>query len=82
MPNGIGLGSSARPHRPAIDPGLQRLFVSCLNNVLMVVDAQSGKVISTPTIGSGTDAAAFDPVRKLVFSSVTVNGVWTGSPGP
>ncbi len=63
------LPDCTKPHGLAIDPALQRLFVSCLNNVLMVVDAQSGKVISTRPIGSGTDAAAFDPVRKLVFSS-------------
>ena len=47
----------------------ERLFVSCVNQVLTVVNAQSGAVVAAIPIGSGTDAAAFDPLRKLVFSS-------------
>lgn len=43
--------------------------MSCLNNVLTVVDADSGKVVTTLPIGSGSDAAVFDPKRKLIFSS-------------
>jgi hypothetical protein len=45
------------------------LFVSCVNSVLQVVDADSGQVLQTLLIGKGTDAAAFDPVHRLVFSS-------------
>ncbi|HEX4378358.1 MAG TPA: YncE family protein [Steroidobacteraceae bacterium] len=71
------LPECTKPHGLAIDPALQRLFVSCVNNVLVVVDAQSGKVVSTLPIGSGTDAAAFDPVRKLVFSSNGRDGTIT-----
>ncbi len=35
----------------------------------MVVNADSGATVATLTIGSGSDAAAYDPVRKRVFSS-------------
>jgi len=57
------------PHGLAIDTKAQRLFVSCVNQVLTVVNSQSGAVVATVPIGAGTDGAAFDPVRKLVFSS-------------
>jgi YVTN family beta-propeller protein len=58
-----------KPHGLAIDAATQRLFVSCVNNVLVVVDAARGGVIATLPIGSGTDSAAFDPERRLIFSS-------------
>ena len=57
------------PHGLAIDTKAQRLFASCVNSVLTVVNAQSGAVVATLPIGKGTDGAAFDPVRKLIFSS-------------
>lgn len=57
------------PHGLAIDTKAQRLFASCVNNVLTVVNALSGAVVATLPIGKGTDGAAFDPVRKLIFSS-------------
>jgi DNA-binding beta-propeller fold protein YncE len=40
----------------------------------MVVDAGSGKVIAELPIGRGSDAVAFDPVRRRVFSSNGVDG--------
>jgi len=58
-----------RPHGLAMDRKTRRLFASCVNSLLVVVDADSGRVITTLPIGKGTDASAFDPVRKLVFSS-------------
>ncbi len=53
----------------AIDPGTRRLFSSCHSGVMVVLDADSGKLVATLPIGKATDAAAFDPVRKLAFSS-------------
>jgi len=57
------------PHGLAMDRQSHRLFASCVNKQLVVVDARNGKVVATLPIGRGTDAAAFDPKRKLVFSS-------------
>jgi len=57
------------PHGLAIDPASHRLFVSCLNEKLNVVDSQDGQVIATLPIGKGSDAVVFDPKRKLLFSS-------------
>jgi len=62
------------PHGLAIDPGTRRLFVSCLNKLLVVVDADNGKIIARVPIGAGSDAAAFDPKRKLIFSSNGIDG--------
>jgi len=57
------------PHGLAIDTTTHRLFASCVNNVLTVVNTDTGAVVAQLPIGSGTDAAAFDPKRKLIFSS-------------
>ena len=57
------------PHGLAIDAASHRLFVSCLNRLLVVLDSQSGHIVGTVPIGSGSDAVAFDPKRKLIFSS-------------
>jgi DNA-binding beta-propeller fold protein YncE len=56
------------PHGLAMDRATKRLFSSCVNGVLMVVDAETGRIVAKPPIGQGSDAAAFDPKRKLVFS--------------
>ncbi len=61
--------SCTSPHGLAIDTASHRLFSSCENKILLAVDADSGKVLATLPIGAGTDAAVFDPARKLVFSS-------------
>jgi YVTN family beta-propeller protein len=57
------------PHGLAIDLTTHRLFASCANAVLTVVNVDTGAVIATLPIGQGTDGAAFDPKRKLIFSS-------------
>jgi YVTN family beta-propeller protein len=57
------------PHGLAIDTAGHRLFSTCVNKVMTVVDTTSGAVLATLPIGQGTDAAAFDPVRKRAFSS-------------
>jgi DNA-binding beta-propeller fold protein YncE len=54
----------------AFDPQTRRLFAGCRGGQLMVVlDADSGKVITTEPIGERVDAAAYDPGTKLVFES-------------
>ncbi len=46
-----------------------RNFATCSNKVMVVVDADSGKNLATLSIGAYSDGAAFDPIRKLAFSS-------------
>jgi len=62
------------PSGLAIDREGRRLFAVCDEKKMAVVDADSGKVIATPAIGDGPDAAAYDPKTKLAFSS---NGAGT-----
>ena len=58
-----------KPHGLAVDPVTHRLFSSCLNAKLVVVNADDGHVVATLPIGRGTDTAVFDPKRRLIFSS-------------
>ena len=46
-----------------------RLFSSCENGKLDVINANTGKEIVSLPIGKGSDAVRFDPVHKLIFSS-------------
>jgi DNA-binding beta-propeller fold protein YncE len=57
------------PSSMAIDRTHRRLFIGCRNKLMGVVDADSGKVITTLPIGDHVDATAFDPETKLVFNS-------------
>ena len=49
----------------AIDRAHRRLFAACANKMMAVMDADSGKVVTTLTIGQGPDGAAFDADRQL-----------------
>ncbi len=53
----------------AMDVPTSRLFIGCRSKVLAVMDANSGKVITTLPIGDRVDAAAFDADNKLIFAS-------------
>jgi DNA-binding beta-propeller fold protein YncE len=57
------------PSGLAIDQKNRRLFSVCGNKKMMVVDADTGKVVATVAIGEDPDAAGFDPGTQLVFSS-------------
>jgi YVTN family beta-propeller protein len=57
------------PHGLAVDPVTHRLFSSCVNAKMMVLDTDNGQIVASLPIGKHTDAAAFDPKRKLAFSS-------------
>lgn len=57
------------PSGMAIDRVGHRLFSVCDGQKMAVVDYDTGKVIATPAIGKGPDAAGFDPKTKLAYSS-------------
>ena len=63
------LNGCVRPHGLAIDRQTHRLFVSCPNKVMAVVNADTGAVVASLAIGEGSDFAEFDPVRHRAFSS-------------
>jgi YVTN family beta-propeller protein len=58
-----------RPHGIAIDSLTHRVFATCVNNIMVVIDTDTGATIATLPIGSRSDAAVFDAKRKLAFSS-------------
>jgi DNA-binding beta-propeller fold protein YncE len=53
----------------AIDLAHHRLFLGCENQMMVVMDSRSGKVVATVPIGKGVDANAYDPATGLAFSS-------------
>ena len=57
------------PSGLAIDTKDGVLFSVCSNKMMAVTDIKGLKVIATPAIGAGPDAAAFDPGVGLAFSS-------------
>ena len=68
--NRFPIGVAKTPTGLAYDEKTKRLFIGCRNEPRMVVmDATSGKVITSFPIGRGVDYAAFDPQAKLVFFS-------------
>jgi DNA-binding beta-propeller fold protein YncE len=58
--NPVGMG---------MDRAKRRLFVSCRNEKMVILDASTGKVLDTVPIGKGTDACVFDQDAGLAFSS-------------
>ena len=57
------------PSGLALDNATHRLFSVCSNKLMVVVDAQSGKVITTLPIGDRVDGVMFDATSKRAFSS-------------
>jgi YVTN family beta-propeller protein len=57
------------PSSMAIDRANRRLFIGCRSKVMAVVNADTGKVITTVPIGDHVDATVYDPETKMVFNS-------------
>jgi len=57
------------PSGLAMDLKNRRLFAVCDENVMAVVNADTGAVVATPKICDGPDAAGFDPATGYVFAS-------------
>ena len=56
------------PSGIAMDLKSRRIFSVCGNQKMTVLDADTGKLVSTLAIGNGPDASAFDPALGIVFS--------------
>jgi YVTN family beta-propeller protein len=72
-PIGPGEGASGL----SMDRAHRRLFAVCGNEKMVVMDADTGKVIATPTIGKGPDACVFDRTNALAISSNGQDGTLT-----
>jgi len=57
------------PSGLALDVSGHRLFAVCDGKKMGVLDSNSGKVIATPSIGDGPDAANYSPAKNLAFAS-------------
>ncbi len=67
--NTWSISPGEEPSGLALDIENQRLFAVCGNKLMVVVDAVSGRVITTLPIGDRVDGAAFDPGLKRAYSS-------------
>jgi YVTN family beta-propeller protein len=65
------------PSGLAIDTVHRRLFSTCHNKIMAILDAETGKVVATPAIGDGPDAARYDATDGLVFSTNGESGDMT-----
>jgi DNA-binding beta-propeller fold protein YncE len=63
------LAPCEEPSGMAIDRAHRRLFIGCDNKLMAIVDASSGKIVTTVPIGEGVDANGFDPGPALAYSS-------------
>ena len=64
-PNKPGTGASGL----AIDRENMRLFATCENKLMIVMDATNGEVITSLPTGNGADGAGFDTQLKTAYSS-------------
>lgn len=63
------LSPGEEPTGLAFDVKNHRLFAACHNELLIVLDSKTGKVVAQVPIGKRVDGAAFDPASKLIFTS-------------
>src|SRR5947209_6254297 len=71
------LAPCEEPSGLAMDQKHRRLFAGCSNKMMAVVNADTGKVVTTVPIGEGVDANGFDPETQLAFSSNGRDGTLT-----
>ena len=57
------------PSGIALDAAHHRLFATCHNKMMVMLDTETGKVIGNVPIGAGVDGCAFDEATQLAFAS-------------
>jgi len=57
------------PSGMAFNNQTHRLFIGCGNKMLVVMNTQDGKVVTTLPIGEHVDGVVFDPIYKRAYSS-------------
>lgn len=71
---------TAPGHEPtglALDAEHNRLFVACGNEKLVVLDSESGKLITSLPIGAGVDFAAYDAGLQRIYTANGGSGTMT-----
>ena len=70
------LGTGQGPSGLAIDTQRMRLFAGCVNQQMVILDANTGTILGTTPIGQNVDGVAFEPSLQL---AVSANGDGTAS---
>ena len=63
------LAPGQEPTGIALDAAHHRLFATCHNKLMAMLDTGSGRVVATVPIGAGVDGCAFDEESQLAFAS-------------
>jgi YVTN family beta-propeller protein len=63
------LSPGEEPSGMAMDKVGNRLFIVCANKMMIILDAENGKVIGKVEIGGRVDGVAYDPALKRIYSS-------------
>ncbi len=63
------LAPCEEPTGIALDAAHHRLFAACNNKMMVMLDTETGKIVATVPIGSGTDGCAFDDETQFAFAS-------------
>jgi len=63
------IAPGTEPSGLALDNKNHRLFIVCDNELMVIANAENGKIITSLPIGSRVDGAAFDPDKERAFSS-------------
>ena len=71
------LAPGTRPTGLALDIAHRRLFSTCGNQKMVVMDADNGKVIASVEIGRGADGCNFDASKGQAYSSNGGDGTVT-----
>lgn len=71
------LAPGVGPSGLSMDRQNRRLFSACDNQKMVVMNADTGKVIAALPTGAGTDASLFDPATGNAFASAGGSGTLT-----
>src|SRR3954470_14688344 len=63
------LAPGTEPTGIALDAAHHRLFSTCHNKMMEMLDTTNGKVVASVPIGAGVDGCAFDDATQLAFAS-------------
>jgi DNA-binding beta-propeller fold protein YncE len=66
---------AAGPHGLDLDLGDHRLFCACDAQMLVVLDARSGKVLARAALSGVPDVVFFNPVRQRLYVAIGDPGV-------
>ncbi len=68
------LAPCGQPSSMDMDRTTHRIFIGCRSGVMAVVDAGTGRLVTTQPIGPGVDATEYDRAKGLIYFSSGGNG--------